>query len=85
MQSSIRPVAVSNTSGVEFRYPVLPNCWKGETGCIVGPFSSKDVAEYFSNYAVDFGQYEDFSYRMFVKGCEWYIEINDAEAPATAA
>jgi hypothetical protein len=83
MQTALRPIAVRNASGVTFRQPILPNCWKGEKDCIVGPFSGKSVAEYFANYAVDFGQYEGFSYRMFVKGVEWYIEVNDA-APLVA-
>lgn len=84
MQGSMRPIAVRDTTGVTFRHPILPNCWKGETNCIVGPFSSKDIATYFTNYAVDFGQYEGFSYRTFVKGCEWYVEISSIEAPIAA-
>ncbi len=56
---------------------ILPNTWKGEVNCIIGPFSGKNVAEYFANRVVDFGQYEFCSERIFAKRDAWYIEIQE--------
>ena len=58
--------------------PIVPNQWQGECDCVVGPFSSRNVAEYFVNAVVDFGQYERFSRRIFVKGDSWYVEVQES-------
>lgn len=94
MHVSLRPIAVRNASGVQFRHPVSPSSWRGQTDCIVGPFSSKDVAAYFTRHAMalmlaDSAQavsirHEAYDFRVFVKGCEWYIEIQHATALALA-
>jgi hypothetical protein len=75
MQTVLRPIALSGPEGVRFHQPILPNCWKGESNCIVGPFSGENVARHFANFAVDFGQYEGFSYNVFPKRDAWYVEI----------
>ena len=72
-----RPVAIRKAAGIHFLQPVLPNRWQGETDCIVGPFSSCEIAEYFANRVVDFGQFESCSQRIFPKGNEWYIEVGE--------
>jgi hypothetical protein len=84
IRNEMRPIAVAGPHGVDYHYPILPNQWKGETDCIVGPFSGEDVAQYFANYAVDFGHYESFSYRVFPKRNEWYVEINGTAQRATS-
>lgn len=61
------------------RVPVLPNRWKGETDCLVGPFSDASVARYFAGYVVDFGQYSAYSYHVFVSYDSWYVEISTLE------
>ena len=61
--------------------PVVPNRWQGECDCIVGPFSSRTVADYFANRVVDFGQYETVSRQVFVKGDSWYVEVKESAPP----
>lgn len=53
---------------------ILPNRWQGEVNCVIGPFSSKDVAEYFAGHVADFGQLGDIEEIIFAKRDEWYIE-----------
>jgi hypothetical protein len=53
----------------------LPTQWQGESDCVVGPFSSHDVAEYFANAVVDFGQFETLQERVFANGDAWYVEV----------
>ena len=58
--------------------PIVPNRWQGEYDCVVGPFSSQSVAEYFMNAVVDFGQYESFSRKVFAKADSWYVEVKES-------
>jgi hypothetical protein len=53
----------------------LPTRWQGEVNCIVGPFSSHTVAEYFAHSVVDFGGFEGFVEEVFPYGDAWYIEV----------
>jgi hypothetical protein len=57
----------------------LPTHWQGESNFVVGPFSSRDVADYFANTLVDFGQLENFFMRTFASGDAWYVEVTDAK------
>ena len=77
----LRPIALGDSTGIRFHQPILPNLWKGEANCLVGPFSGKDVAEYFANYASEYGQYECFGYRVFPKRDAWYVEIEASAIP----
>ncbi len=54
---------------------ISPNAWEGDTNCVVGPFSSKEVAEYFAGHVIDFGQLESMEHTLFVKGDSWFLEI----------
>lgn len=62
--------------GDGFCQPVSPNRWQGETDCLVGPFSSRQVAEHFIRPTVDFGHYHIRVTRVFAKGDAWYVEID---------
>jgi hypothetical protein len=53
---------------------ISPNRWKGECDCLVGPFSSKQVAEYFTSAKVDFGHYETFETQIVAKRDSWYVQ-----------
>jgi hypothetical protein len=68
-----------------FRFldPVLPNRWQGEADCVVGPFSGRNVAEYFANSVVDFGQFETVSGKVFAKGDSWFVEVARSRVPPT--
>jgi hypothetical protein len=59
-------------------HSIVPNRWQGECDCVVGPFSSKHVAEYYVNAVVDFGHYETISRRIFAKGDSWFVEVQEA-------
>lgn len=61
--------------GQSFRQyqPIVPNRWHGEVDCVIGPFSSQQVAEYYAKVVVDFGQFEIVQ-RIFANGDSWYIE-----------
>lgn len=54
---------------------VVPNRWQGDVDCVVGPFSGRDVAVYFADRVVDFGQYEVFTMRVFARRNAWYVEV----------
>ena len=58
---------------------IVPNRWQGEINCVVGPFSSQEVADYFASRVVDFGHYEVFSQRVFPKRDAWYVEIQPSD------
>lgn len=69
----------NHDSGYFINQPsIVPNRWQGECDCVVGPFSSKMVAEYYVNAVVDFGHYETVSRRIFVKGDSWFVEVQEA-------
>lgn len=54
---------------------IVANGWQGEIDCVVGPFSCRQVAEYFANRAVDFGQFEAFRLRVLAHRDAWYVEV----------
>lgn len=54
---------------------IVPNLWKGEWPCLVGPFSGRIVAEYFANAVVDFGRYETIRERIFARQDSFYVEV----------
>lgn len=57
---------------------ILPAQWKGEANCLIGPFSSKPIAECFLNAVIDFNHYDVFSNKVFAKLDSWYVEIAEA-------
>ena len=54
---------------------VIPNTWQGQADCIVGPFSSKEVATYFSTWVVDSSTYPVSTRKIFARGDSWYVAI----------
>jgi hypothetical protein len=67
-------------SGRTVTYEVVsPNRWQGRTGCLVGPFSGRDVAEYFAGLQVDFGQFDAITQHVFARGDAWYIRVETLE------
>jgi hypothetical protein len=54
-------------------HSIVPNRWRGEVDCVIGPFSSKQVAEYYAKVVIDFGHFE-ISQHIFANGDSWYIE-----------
>lgn len=55
---------------------VIPNTWQGQTDCIVGPFSSQEVATYFSTWVVDGSDYPASTRKIFARGDSWYVAID---------
>lgn len=55
--------------------PISPNRWKGETDCVVGPFSNRYLANGFANVTTDFGQYGAVRFNVFAKRECWYVEV----------
>lgn len=54
-----------------------PSRWKGESNCIIGPFSSEQIAEYFTGYFA--ALIDDLpECAFFPKGDCWYIEVGHA-------
>lgn len=82
MKEGVASEARGLSSYAFIQNPIVPNRWQGECDCVVGPFSSKTVAEYFANAVVDFGQYETMSRAVIVKGDSWYVEVNKEKAPS---
>lgn len=54
---------------------LLPNNWQGEANCMVGPFSSHTIANYFTNKVTTLGYPDVFSLRIFPKREAWYVEV----------
>ena len=72
-------VWIKNGAGTQPHTPTLPNCWQGETNCIIGPFSSKNVAEYFAQ-ANEETRYDSIMKRIFPNGDAWYVEVAALES-----
>jgi hypothetical protein len=69
----------ANDTGYQYPFsPIVPNRWQGECDCVVGPFSSHTVAEYFASAVADFGHYDAFNKRVFAKGDAYYVEVLDS-------
>lgn len=62
-------------SGSRQLFVTLPSRWQGEVDCVVGPFSSREVANYFASNVVDFGQLETTCLSVFAHGDGWYLEV----------
>lgn len=52
-----------------------PNAWTGEVDCLVGPFSSKDVAEYFAAQIVNSDASEARAGEIEVVGDAWFLRV----------
>ncbi len=74
------PVLLGERRGVK-RYlePMAPNRWCGQEDCVVGPFSSREVAENFASRRVTFGQFEVYRFDIFAQGDGWYVEVVSAQ------
>ena len=70
-----QPLTSQDLSLLKHQPCIVPNRWQGECDCVVGPFSSRKVAEYFAGTVVDFGQFEAFTKRVFAKRDAFYVEI----------
>lgn len=72
----LEPVIWKKTdTGFQKVVVTLPTHWQGECDCIVGPFSSREVATNFANYVVDFSQFETPDMLIFASGDAWYLEV----------
>ena len=63
---------------------VVPNRWQGETDCLVGPFSSRTVAEYFASSVVNNSNHTTTD-ELLVKGDSWYLVIRPLETSSRPA
>ncbi len=75
-----RPIWIRNEEGIKILHPTLPNCWHGEADCVVGPFSSKVIAEYFAKVSTDFSHCNAIMDSIFPNGDAWYVEVKPVEA-----
>ncbi len=66
---------ITGGRGVRPVTPISPNRWKGESDCIVGPFSNRGLAFGFANVTTDFGQYGGVRFHIFAKRDSWYVEV----------
>jgi hypothetical protein len=67
-------VLVKHGESLRYYQPILPSRWQGEVDCVIGPFSSKPIAEYFAAIVVDFSHFEAVSERIFANRDAWFIE-----------
>lgn len=54
---------------------IAPNQWQGETGCLVGPFVSRDACLNFTRYAINFGSKNVSLERPILQGNAWFIQL----------
>lgn len=80
MAVKARPVLVIEASEMKSYAPVPPNCWQGQVDCVVGPFSSQEVAQYFARSVVEYSQYDAFIDQLFPRGDAWYLKIGQARS-----
>jgi hypothetical protein len=69
----VQTLLVRQGQTLRYFHPIVPNRWHGEVDCVIGPFSSRQVAEYYAKIVIDFGHFE-ISQRIFANGDSWYIE-----------
>ena len=67
---------LSDTAGIHSQTVTLPNHWQGETGCVVGPFSSQAIAQTFAMIHVAFRQLDAVMETIFSYQEGWYIKVN---------
>jgi hypothetical protein len=67
-------VAIKQGAGLVFLEPISPSNWHGETGCVIGPFSSREITEYFLVKVMHLHQGRPTP-RVFAEGYNWYIEL----------
>ena len=75
-----RPIWIRKETEIKVLEPTLPNCWQGQPDCVVGPFSSRNVAEYFAHVSVDFSHCNAIMESIFACGDAWYVEVKPVEA-----
>ena len=69
--------------GAEQPQTVVPNRWQGEADCLVGPFSSRAVADYFASCVVNTSDRTSTN-EMFAREDGWYLVVRRLDAPAKA-
>lgn len=65
---------VEDASGRHRANVSSPNLWRGETDCVVGPFSSLEVAQTYLAM-VQFCEFDCVLERVFAKGDGWYVTV----------
>lgn len=73
--SGVLVLRASGAAGARRLESVSPNRWRGECGCAVGPFSSRQVAEIFGRFAVLRGHCRRPQLRVFPYRDAWYVEV----------
>ncbi len=74
------PVWLKDGTGIHQYVPTAPTRWKGEAGCVVGPFSSQRVAEYFTHHVIETGGDATRPEAVFARGSSWYVKIEALES-----
>lgn len=62
---------------------VVPNRWQGEADCLVGPFSSRTVADYFANSVVNTSD-RTTTDELFAREDGWYLVVRRLDTPSKA-
>ncbi len=73
--TDLNRVAIKQGAGMVFLEPISPNSWQGETGCVIGPFSSREITEYFLVKVMHLHEGSS-SPRVFAEGYSWYIALS---------
>ena len=61
----------------------VPNRWQRETDCLVGPFSSHTVAEYFASSVVNTSD-RTTTNEIFAEEDGWYLVVRRLDTPVKA-
>jgi hypothetical protein len=65
---------IDDASGIHAMSVSSPNLWHGEIGCVVGPFSSLDVAQTYLSM-VQFCEFDCVLEQVFAKDDAWYVTV----------
>lgn len=67
---------VLDADGQTTRPLLSPNKWRGNSSCLVGPFSSLEAAEVFITAKRQLYRFDTFQKHVFVRGDSWYVQVD---------
>lgn len=70
-----RTQVVTPTSRLQKRRHVAPHRWKGERGCLVGPFADMSHAQLFEHYVLHQNGVSTPYGSVHQHGDRWYISV----------
>ncbi len=71
---------MSRETDSRLRRRVVPNHWQGETGCLVGPFRSREVASSFMQFVLTESNVVSGPDCLVEFGGNWFVRVPEGAA-----